>query len=221
MVPKPFQTLPKSFPNPPRSLPKPSPNPAQTLPKASRHHQLASKRARINYGAAIWANLAPTWGPNPPQNGSQDPEKSMWEKALFLELIFWSFGLRFGKVFGRFFAPKMYATSKHAICVKSLQNTAWAHKISSLAFAAHTKMSSQIVEKWYVFGNIDFDSILGWFWKDFWYPKSLIFVFCSNDFSMRILKRVLKSSKNCSKILRPSLTTPVWGPRASLGGGGE
>ena len=33
----------------------------------------------------------------------------------------------------------MYAKSKHAICGTSLQNTAWAHKISSWAFASNTE----------------------------------------------------------------------------------
>ena len=85
-----------------------------------------------------------------------DVEKSIVSGVDFLDAwrSFWT-------DFWALFASKTNATSKHAICAKSLQNTAWAHTISSLAFAAHAKMSSQIVEKWYVFVNIDFDSILG------------------------------------------------------------
>ena len=44
-------------------------------------------------------------------NRGQKPKKSMLKNIMFLASIFEGFGLRFGRVFGRFFEPKMHAKS--------------------------------------------------------------------------------------------------------------
>ena len=53
------------------------------------------------------------------QNRGQSPKKPMIKNNTFFASIFGGFRRRFGKVFGRFFASKMHATSETLNRVKS------------------------------------------------------------------------------------------------------
>ena len=67
------------------------------------------------------ADLASFWRPKRLQNRGRNPKKSMLKKASFLASIFKWFGRGFGRVFDRFFKPKMHATSERAILAKTLK----------------------------------------------------------------------------------------------------
>ena len=62
---------------------------------------------------------------------------------------------------------------------------------------------------------------LGLILDGFLVPQMQRFRMFSNKFAMLVLKRALKSSKKASKVVVHALTLGVWGPGASLGGGGE
>ena len=81
----------------------------------------------------------------------------MLKNNVFLASIFKGFGPRFGRVFGRFFGPKMHAQSDEPNCVKSQQNTAWAHVFLMLALAASIKIRAKINQKSHVFLDFDFE----------------------------------------------------------------
>ena len=68
-----------------------------------------------------------TWRVQRLQNRSQNPKKSMLEKASFLASIFQGFGHRFERFFGRFFRPQMHEKCQDVFFVQHQQNTAWAH----------------------------------------------------------------------------------------------
>ena len=67
------------------------------------------------------ANLAPTWRAQRLQNRGRNPEKSMLKNKTFSASIFDGFGPRFGRVFGRLFAPKMHGNNKNTISAKTLK----------------------------------------------------------------------------------------------------
>ena len=128
------------------------------------------------------ANLAPSWRPKTFQNRGRNPKKTMLKNDTFLTSIFKGFGRRFGKVFGRFFGAKMHAQSDEPNCVKSQQNTAWAHVFLMSALATSIKIRAKIDEKSHVFWDADFGRILGGFWEGFGRPKSSIFAIFSTFF---------------------------------------
>ena len=56
-------------------------------------------------------NLAPSWRPKRLPNRGQGAKKSMLKTNTFLASIFEGFGPCFGRVFNRFFGPKIHAKS--------------------------------------------------------------------------------------------------------------
>ena len=67
------------------------------------------------------ANLAPSWRPKRLQNRRPNAKRSMMKTHVFLKSIFWSFGPRFGKIFGRFFERKTFENNKTMIIAKTLK----------------------------------------------------------------------------------------------------
>ena len=106
----------------------------------------------------------------------------MSKNNTFSASILEGFGGRFGRVFDTFFGPKMNAKADTVNCVKSLQNTAWAHVFLMLALATSIKIRAKIDEKSHVFWDVDFGGILGGFWEGLGRPKSSIFAHFSTFF---------------------------------------
>ena len=67
------------------------------------------------------ANLAPTWRPKRGQNRGPSAKKSMMKAHAFLKSVFLSFGPRFGRIFGWFFARQMFENDKSMITAKTLK----------------------------------------------------------------------------------------------------
>ena len=55
------------------------------------------------------------------QNRGRNPKKSMLKNDTFSALILDGFGPRFGKVFGRFFGPKMHENCKNTFLAQTLK----------------------------------------------------------------------------------------------------
>ena len=112
----------------------------------------------------------------------------MLKNNTFLASIFEGLGPRFGRVFGRFFCPKMHAKSDLKKIVQEPFRTVKTNIKSMLAILQQSIFRAKIDEKSHVFWNLDFDRILGGFWEGFGRPKSSIFahfsMFCRCHFSM-------------------------------------
>ena len=67
------------------------------------------------------ANLPPSWRPKRLQNRRPTAKKSMSKMFTFLKSIFWSFGPRFGRIFGRFFERTTFENNKNMIIAKTLK----------------------------------------------------------------------------------------------------
>ena len=125
--------------------------------------------------ASSAADLAPTWRPKTLQNPDQNLKKSMLKNNTFLASIFEGLGPRFGRVFGRFFCPKMYAKSNLKKNVREPFCTVKTNTKSMLALLQQSIFRAKIDEKSHVFWDIDFNSFLGGFWEGLGRPKSMIF----------------------------------------------
>ena len=66
-------------------------------------------------------NLAFPWMSKTLQNRGRNLKKSMLKNNTFLTSILEGFGFSFGKVFGRFFGPKMHDNCKNTILAKTLK----------------------------------------------------------------------------------------------------
>ena len=65
--------------------------------------------------ASSAADLAPTWRPKTLGNRVPNPKKSILENTMLLASFFEGFGVRFGRVFGRFLGSKIYEKCKNMI----------------------------------------------------------------------------------------------------------
>ena len=103
----------------------------------------------------------------------------MLKNNTFSASILEGFGPRFGRVFGRFFGPKIHAESDLKKSVQQAKNIVKTNKKSMSALLQQSMFRAKIDEKLYVFWDIDFGWILGGFWGGFGKPKSLIFALFS------------------------------------------
>ena len=106
----------------------------------------------------------------------------MLKNNTFSASILEGFGPRFGRVFGRFFGLKIHAESDLKKSVQQAKNIVKTNKKSMSALLQQSMFRAKIDEKLYVFWDIDFGWILGWFWEGFREPKSLIFALFSMFF---------------------------------------
>ena len=134
---------------------------------------------RLHVWEAFWANLAPSWRPKRLQNRGRNPKKSMLKNNTFLTSIFKGFGRRFGLVFGRFFGPKMHSKSDSKKSARQAKSIGKTNTKSMLALLQQSIFRGKFDEKSHVFGNIDFEWILGRFWERFGRPKFMIFAIFS------------------------------------------
>ena len=140
-----------------------------------------------------------TWRPKTLQNRGRNPKKSMLKNNTFLASIFKGFGPHFGMVFGRFSGPKMHQKSD---VTKSVREPFCIGKTNTKSMSALLQQSSfraKIEEKSHVFWDLDFERILGRFWKGFGRPKSSIFAHFSMFFRCRFsiaIRKAKKSGKN-------------------------
>ena len=91
-------------------------------------------------------------------------------------------------------------------CVKSLQNTAWAHVFLMLALATSIKIRAKIDEKLHVFGDVDFKRIWGGFWEGFGRPKSSIFALFSMFFRCYFSSALRKGKKLRKNAKKPNFS---------------
>ena len=107
--------------------------------------------------------MAPSWRPKRLQNQGQDAPKSILENNTLSASILEEFGYRLGKLFRRFFEPKMHAKSdvkksvRQAICIGKTNTK------SMSAFMQQHAFRAKIDENSHVFRDIDFEGILGGF----------------------------------------------------------
>ena len=115
---------------------------------------------------AKMANMAPSWRPKRLQNRGRNPKKSMLKNNTFLTSIFSSFGLRFARVFGRFFGSKMHENSKNTFLAKTLKIVVFPREnwyFQGFRDNKNTKTVAKNFEKIDIFWNIDFEGVLGGF----------------------------------------------------------
>ena len=103
----------------------------------------------------------------------------MLKNNTFLTSIFKGFGRRFGLVFGRFFGPKMHSKSDSKKSARQAKSIGKTNTKSMLALLQQSIFRAKFDEKSNVFGNIDFEWILGRFWERFGKPKFMIFAIFS------------------------------------------
>ena len=89
----------------------------------------------------------------------------MLKNNTFSASIFKGFGLRFGRVFGRFFRPKTHAKSDFKKIVREPFRIGKTNTKSMSALLQQTGFSAKIDEKLNVCWDIDFGRILGGFWE--------------------------------------------------------
>ena len=122
-------------------------------------------------------------------------EKSHVFGDVDFEWILEGFGCRFGRIFGRFLGPKMYAKSnlkkrtREPFCIGKTNTK------SMSAFLQQSIFRAKFDEKSHVFWNIDFERILGGFWEGFGKPKSSIFALFSMFFRCHFSSAVRKAKK--------------------------
>ena len=103
----------------------------------------------------------------------------MLKNNAFSASILDGFGRRFGRVFGRFFGPKMHSKSDSKKSARQAKSIGKTNTKSMLALLQQSIFRGKFDEKSHVFGNIDFEWILGRFWERFGKPKFMIFAIFS------------------------------------------
>ena len=141
------------------------------------------------------ANLAPSWRPKRLQNRGPNPKKSMLKNNTFSASILEGFGPRFGRVFGRFFAPKIHAESDFKKSVRQAKNIVKTNRKSMSALLRQSLFRAKIDEKSHVFWDIDFGWILGGFWEGFGEAKILDFRTFFDVFSKHFFNIFLEGQK--------------------------
>ena len=126
----------------------------------------------------------------------------MLKNNTFSASILEGFGLRFGRVFGRFFRPKIHAESNLKKSVRQAKSIVKTNKKSMSALLQQSMFRAKIDEKSHVFWDIDFGWILGGFWEGFGKPKSLIFALFSMFFRSIFLTIFLKAKKSQKRALQ-------------------
>ena len=117
-----------------------------------------------------------------PPKSRPKPAKMDVEKQHVFGIEVEGFGPRFGRVFGRFFVPKMNEICKNIILAKTLKLVIFPRENAYFQEIEHEKNNkncTKIDEKLHVFLEIDFGSILERFWHGFGRPKSMIFTIFS------------------------------------------
>ena len=92
----------------------------------------------------------------------------MLKNDTFSTSILGGLGLRFGKVFGRFFGPKMHGDSKNTILAKTLKIVLPSRRnanFQEIEDRKNEQHQAEIDEKSHVFWNFDFRWVLGGFWE--------------------------------------------------------
>ena len=87
----------------------------------------------------------------------------MLKNNTFSASILEGFGPRFGRVFGRFFGPKIHAESDLKKSVRQAKNIVKTNRKSMSALLRQSLFRAKIDEKSHVFWDIDFAWILGGF----------------------------------------------------------
>ena len=111
----------------------------------------------------------------------------MLKNNTFSASILEGFGPRFGRVFRRFFRPKIHAESDLKKSVRQAKNIVKTNRKSMSAVLRQSIFLPKFNEKSHVFWDIDFAWILEGFWGGFGKPKSLIFAFLSMFFRSNFL----------------------------------
>ena len=124
------------------------------------------------------ANLAPSWKPKRLQNRGQNEKKSMLKNNTFLTSIFSLFGLRFGRVFDRFFGSKTDENPPNTFLAKTLKIVVFPREnryFQGFEDNKDTKTIAKKLEKTMLFLDFDFGGVLEGFWEGFGRSKTLIF----------------------------------------------
>ena len=106
----------------------------------------------------------------------------MKNRMFFGTSILEGFWESFGRVFDRFFGPKMHEIYKNIILANTLKLVIFSRENAYFQEIEHHKKEkhrAKIDEKSHVFGDLDFERILGGFWEGFGKPKSSIFALFS------------------------------------------
>ena len=123
----------------------------------------------------------------------------MLKNNTFLTSILKGFRLRFGRVFGRFFGPKMHENCKNTLLAKTLKIVVFPRE--NLYFQGfqdnkYTKTVAKTLEKIEVFWNIDFEGVLKGFGDGFGRPKSSIFAVFSRKNASKKQEDFWKAKKS-------------------------
>ena len=108
-----------------------------------------------------------TWRPKRLQNRGQDAQKSMLKNNTFSASILEGFGPCFGRVFDRFFGPKMHAKSDVKKRVRQAIRIGKTNTKSMSALLQQRVFRAEIDEKSHVFRIVDFEKILEGRWRIF------------------------------------------------------
>ena len=119
----------------------------------------------------------------------------MLKNNTFSASILEGFGPRFGRVFGRFFGPKMYAESDLEKSVRQAKNIVKTNRKSMSALLQQSTFRAKIDEKLHVFWDIDF----GWTLGGFWGAKILDFRTFFDVFSKHFFNSFLEGQKIAKK----------------------
>ena len=122
----------------------------------------------------------------------------MLKNNTFLTSILEGFRLRFGRVFGRFFGPKMHENCKNTFLAKTLKIVVFLREnwyFQGFEDNKYTKTVTKNLEKFDVFGVLDFRGVLDGFWESFGKPKASIFALFCIISSMQNLEGILKGQK--------------------------
>ena len=109
----------------------------------------------------------------------------MLKSKSFLDSIFEGFGSRFERVFGKFFEAKTHDNCKNMLLAKTSKIVLPSRRnanFQEIENRKNEKHQAKINDKSRVFWNIDFDWILGRFWKGLENSKPLLFALFSAFF---------------------------------------
>ena len=130
----------------------------------------------------------------------------MLKNNTFLASIFKGFGPCFGKVFDRFFGPKIHAKSDLKKSVRQAKSIIKTNTKSMSALLRHRVFRAKIAEKSHVFWTLDFDRVLGGFREGFGRPKSSIFALFSMFFRCHFSSAVRKAKKSTRNPKKPNFS---------------
>ena len=170
------------------------------------------------------ANLAPTWRPKRLPNRGQKPKKSKLKNKSFLASIFKGSRPRFGRVFGRFFGPKMHGNSKNTILAKTLKIVLPSRRnwyFQGFEAWSFERCFRKCAQKSCVFWSLHLEGFWGGFWESFGRPKPSIFAFFRHFFEANF-KAFFGRLKNRKKERQPEVRHRFWaGPTECARPGGE